>query len=227
MQSLLNAFEYDHKGTAEGNLANILFKAGIDSNTILMLSPALRQYLQNGMHVDSDTALIAIGSAINKQWKELNIALSKRTLYTIGFNSVYDFINHRYQEMSLTPINLIVYGFKQWKRSPSLSFKGDYLFDEDSLTKKNFKRNLVRTNLGIDFIICVNDDLKPTFEIKPGLKSTFVTKNKYIGEKTSMWDPTVTFSIRISDNFYVPIQFEYDTTNPQLFGFLSVQYSFD
>lgn len=226
LQDALTKFAAGHDGTADADLARRLFKNGLDKSDLPGLPATIKDALKNELGTSDDSVLLSTFTAADKRFKKMALELSKRTLYTVGFNSVYDFVFHRWQELTVTPVNLVCY-FGKTAKAPSLSFNLGYSFDQDTLSKANFQRHLLNTTLGLDFIVVMNDDDKPVFEIKPGLKFSDVTQGLYVDEKKTAWDPTVTFRLRINDNFYLPVAVEYDQDKSKLFGFLSIQYSFD
>ena len=78
----------------------------------------------------------------------------------------------------------------------------------------------------MNFPIKVNPETeKARFEIKPGVSYKYIAQRLYKDENRSKLDPTLTLRIRINDDFYLPLKFEYDTENAELFGFLSIQFS--
>jgi len=152
--------------------------------------------------------------------------LSKRTLLTFDFKSTYSFADKQWGELSFTPVNLYCYFNKSKLSSPGLSATLSYVLGTDTSTKQALKRRSIETEVGMNFPIKVNPETeKAAFEIKPGISYKYITARVYKDEKKSQFDPTLTFRIRINDDFYLPLKLEYDTENAELFGFLSIQFS--
>ncbi|HEY4063724.1 MAG TPA: hypothetical protein VGM30_17570 [Puia sp.] len=228
VQDALAQYAGAHIGEPEAALALSLFNKGIGTSDLPTLPKELRSALNQATGAKDDADLLTKLGAWDTLWQNTISALSRAPLFTAGFNSIYDLVQHRWQEISLMPVNLTLYMRRSNPQSSSVTITGSYVFDVDTANKENLQRNLIKVNLGYDIIALMTKDKKKTvFEIKPGLMTSFVTKGKYLNEKTSTWNPSLTLRARLSDNFYLPVTLKYDTKDPQLFGFLAIQYSFN
>jgi len=210
----------------EGKLAEQYAYRTLSESDIDNMSTALRDYLKKRLGVSKNEVLAAMASGLEKIFEEKKTELSKRTSLTFDFKSTYSFADKQWGELSFTPVNLYCYFNKTKSNSPGLNATLSYVLGTDTSTKQALKRRTIETEVGMNFPIKVNPETeKAAFEIKPGISYKYITARVYRDEKKSQFDPTLTFRIRINDDFYLPLKLEYDTENAELFGFLSIQFS--
>ncbi len=222
----LGQFIYENMNTAEGEAAKKYFNKAVSTEEVKNMSTALNGFLKKQLGVSTDEELAAISAGLKNGFKAKLTELSKRTLLTFDFKSTYSFADKQWGELSFTPVNLYCYFNKTKPNSPGLNATLSYVLGTDTSTKQALKRRTIETEVGMNFPIKVNPETeKAAFEIKPGISYKYITARVYQDEKKSQFDPTLTFRIRINDDFYLPLKLEYDTENAELFGFLSIQFS--
>jgi hypothetical protein len=213
------------KDSAKEKLARQLFKEGITENNIRSMPADMLDSLMKDLGITDPQQLVNFSEGPHVLFKKMTTNLAKKTLLTVDFSSTYSFEKNEWNEFTFTPFNLIKYFNKESLKSPGLNLKLKYTIGEDTAAKEKLKRNLYVAEAGINFPLFVNDKEKIDFEIKPGVKYTYISNRLYVDEKRSQFNPTVTLRLRINDDFYLPLVFEYNTEDAELLGFLSVQFS--
>lgn len=222
----LGRYIFDNRKNAEGATARTFTNKALSAADVTAMSAPLKAFLKNRLGVSTDAELVSMSSGFNNAYKALTTQLSKRTLLTFDFKSTYSFADKQWGELSFTPVNLYCYFNKTKLSSPGLNATLSYVLGTDTSTKQALKRRTIETEVGMNFPIKVNPETeKAAFEIKPGITYKYITARVYKDEKKSQFDPTLTFRIRINDDFYLPLKLEYDTESAELFGFLSIQFS--
>jgi hypothetical protein len=222
----LGEFVANHPNTAAGEQARLYAEKGLSEEAVKEMNDTLKVYLKNKLGVSTDAELVNMETGLNKAFDQLLTELSKRTLLTVEFKSTYDFTDTQWGKLAFTPVNLYCYFNKKKLSSPGLNAKLNYVMSTDTTTKEALKRSSLETEVGMNFPIKVNPETeKARFEIKPGVSYKYIAQRLYKDENRSKLDPTLTLRIRINDDFYLPLKFEYDTENAELFGFLSIQFS--
>ena len=222
----LGRFIFDNRRTAIGQKARTYANKALTEEDVVKMDTLLKAFLKSELSVSSDSELAGMSSGFNTAYKDLTTQLSKRTLLTFDFKSSYSFADNGWDELSFTPVNLYCYFNKNKLSSPGLNATFKYVMGRDTSTKEALKRQLIETEVGMNFPVKVNPDTeKAAVEIKPGISYKYIAQRLYKDENRSKFDPTLTFRIRINDDFYLPLKLEYDTENAELFGFLSIQFS--
>jgi hypothetical protein len=222
----LNQFIVENETNNEGIAAKEYRGKILSKDDKATMTSTLRDFLLKKMSVQKEEELKDIAFGLGKAFKNKLTELSKRTLLTFDFKSTYSFADKQWGELSFTPINLYCYFNKTKLSSPGLNATLSYVLGVDTSTKEALKRRTIETEVGMNFPIKVNPETeKAAFEIKPGISYKYIAARVYKDEKKSQFDPTLTFRIRINDDFYLPLKLEYDTENAELFGFLSIQFS--
>lgn len=212
--------------TAAGEEAKKYTVNPLTDKDVANMDVGLKVFLKNKMSVSTDAELVAVSAGLTTAFKNLTTELSKRTLLKIDFKSTYSFADKQWGELSFTPVNLYYYFNKKKLSSPGLNATIKYVLGTDTITKEALKRSMIETELGMNFPIKVNPDTeKARLEIKPGISFKYIGQRLYKDENRSKFDPTLTFRIRINDDFYLPLKLEYNTDDAELFGFLSIQFS--
>jgi len=222
----LGRFIFDNRRTAAGAEARGYTNKALTDAEVANMDAGLKAFLKNRLGVSTDADLVTMSSGVNAAYKALTTELSKRTLLTFDFKSTYSFADNKWDELSFTPINLYCYFNKKKLSSPGLNATLNYIIGTDTSTKEALKRRTLKTEVGMNFPIKVNPDTeKAAVEIKPGISYKYIAQRLYKDENRSKFDPTLTFRLRINDDFYLPLKLEYDTEKAELFGFLSIQFS--
>ncbi|MBL0268667.1 MAG: hypothetical protein IPP99_08385 [Chitinophagaceae bacterium] len=222
----LNQFIVENETNKEGISAKEYRAKILSKDEKATMTSALQSFLMKQLGVQKEEELKEMAFGHINAFKNKLTELSKRTSLTFDFKSTYSFADKQWGELSFTPVNLYCYFNKSKLSSPGLNATLSYVLGTDTSTKQALKRRTIETEVGMNFPIKVNPETeKAAFEIKPGISYKYITARVYRDEKKSQFDPTLTFRIRINDDFYLPLKLEYDTENAELFGFLSIQFS--
>ncbi len=225
-EAALGRFAFDNRNTAAGAEARSYANKALSVTDVTNMNAGLKAFLINRLGVSTDADLVTMSSGLSAAYKAHTTELSKRTLLTFDFKSTYSFADNQWDELSFTPINLYCYFNKKKLSSPGLNATLNFIMGTDTSTKEALKRRTIETEVGMNFPIKINPDTeKAAVEIKPGISYKYIAQRLYKDENRSKFDPTLTFRVRINDDFYLPLKLEYDTENAELFGFLSIQFS--
>lgn len=107
------------------------------------------------------------------------------------------------------------------------TIKADLTFSGDSLTgQQNLKRQVLTSQFGFNWVNR-GADKKPFMEFEAAGGFDYIPNVMYPGEQRTKLMFTGTFRIRISNQFWIPVDIKYDPGAGKVFGFLSVRSNFD
>lgn len=164
--------------------------------------------------------------AADKLFADLQEKVKYRPLLTIGPKVNYDgelgWAKNVSVKGNLTLTSLNKQGDRkiEWSLTPAYTLSTDTAMKTSKLSRKIFN-----TDLSVNFTVLKDANGKPSFEIKPALGYTNTKGGLYKDEKENAWSFATKLTWKINDDFSLPVTFKVTQNNPNLLGFLSVQYS--
>ena len=108
-----------------------------------------------------------------------------------------------------------------------LNLTGRFTWEKDSSRGHQAGRQLFSGAVGGNWIIIKNRRSQSLLELKMALAWEQVIRGKYEKEKRSVLTGLGTVRLRITNEWWIPIDFRYDPLSGNVFGFLSVKTNFD
>ena len=108
-----------------------------------------------------------------------------------------------------------------------LNLTGRFIWEKDSTRGHQAGRQLCSGTGGCNWIIIKNRRSLSLLELKMALAWDHVISGKYEKEKRSVLTGLGTLRLRITNEWWIPIDFRYDPLAGNVFGFLSVKTNFD
>lgn len=172
--------------------------------------------------------LEAFRDYLSNQYKRLALYVENRGLWTVegNFSSLAD--GKLFSGISITSEYLKGMLKQNSKMNLELNLKGKLDFSDDTSTKLTTApdRQVFRFAGGFNWIIAKNSNLKPVIELKGNITYNTVLRGRYINEQQNMLTANGTLRFRITDDFWIPFDIQYDPENGKVFGLLSVKFNF-
>ncbi len=110
-----------------------------------------------------------------------------------------------------------------------LNLRASLNFDDDTTTRlsTDLHRRILSFAGGFNWIVTKNRRSQSVVELKGAVSYNNIFKGNYIGEDRHKIFAEGTFRIRISNDFWIPFDIQYDPESGNVFGFLSVRSNFD
>jgi hypothetical protein len=162
------------------------------------------------------------------EYADLARYVENRSLWTIDANFAHD------RNASFSKVNFnseFLKGlFPNSRRSNlELNLRASLNFDDDSTTRvsTDLHRQIFSFAGGFNWIVTKNRRNQSVVELKGAISYYNIFKGGYIGEERNKLLAEGTFRIRISNDFWIPFDIQYDPDSGNVFGFLSVRSNFD
>lgn len=154
--------------------------------------------------------------------------VENRSLWTIDAN----FAHNRNAAFSKVNFNseFLKGLFKNSQRSNlELNLRASLNFDDDTTTSlaTDLHRQVFSFAGGFNWIVTKNRRSQSIVELKGAISYNNIFKGNYAGEDRNRLLAEGTFRIRISNDFWIPFDIQYDPESGNVFGFLSVRSNFD
>jgi hypothetical protein len=109
-----------------------------------------------------------------------------------------------------------------------LGLHGTMNFEKDTSRRKGgLGRKLLSLAGGFNWIIIKNANAESLLEFRAALAWNRVLAGSYAGEEVSQFSGEGTIRIRITNDFWIPVDLRYDPGSGRFLGFLSVRVNFD
>ena len=162
------------------------------------------------------------------EYADLAQYVENRSLWTVDANFAHD------RNASFSKVNLnseFLKGlFPNSRRSNlELNLRASLNFDDDTTTRisTDLHRQVFSFAGGFNWIVTKNRRSQSIVELKGAISYNNIFKGGYIGEERNKFLAEGTFRIRISNDFWIPFDIQYDPDSGNVFGFLSVRSNFD
>jgi hypothetical protein len=162
------------------------------------------------------------------EYADLARYVENRSLWTVDANFAHD------RNASFSKVNFnseFLKGlFPNSSRSNlELNLRASLNFDDDTTTRvsTDLHRQVFSFAGGFNWIVTKNRRRQSVVELKGAISYNNIFKGVYNGEERNKFLAEGTFRIRISNDFWIPFDIQYDPNSGNVFGFLSVRSNFD
>jgi hypothetical protein len=170
---------------------------------------------------------VNVKAAMAERYREEKELFKNRWLWTAGITDTTYTDQFFFSNVVLS--TQILKGFSK-KLSPNgfeLDIKGNYNFVDDSLqTGRDLKRSLLNVQGGINYVRRHRSTDISFFEFKAAATYKKIFTGFYANERKEIFTLLGTLRLRIYEEIWIPLQFEYDPKEGNLFGLLSVKLNF-
>lgn len=170
---------------------------------------------------------VSIYSKTQEEYKKAKELFKNRFLWTAGISDTT--YSNQFMFSNVAISTQLLKGFSKPNASQGLEFdiKGSWNFIDDTLRAgKDLKRNLLRVEGGVNYIIRSKKTDYSYLELKAAAEYRRVNKAVYVNEEKTLFTLNGTVRVRVFDDIWIPLEFKYDPKNGNVFGFLSVKANF-
>ncbi len=170
---------------------------------------------------------VSVYSKTQEEFKKAKELFKNRLLWTASISDTTYKDQFMFSNLAIT--TQVLKGFSKENSIHGLEFdiKGSWNFIDDSLRiGKDLRRNLVRVEGGVNYILRSKKTDYSYLELKASGEYRRINQGLYAGEEKSLFTLNGTVRIRVFDDIWVPLEFKYDPKNGNVFGFLSVKANF-
>ena len=170
---------------------------------------------------------VNIKVAMAERYREEKELFKNRLLWTIGITDTTYTDQFFFSNVVLS--TQILKGFSK-KLSPNgfeIDIKGTYNFVDDTLqTGRDLKRSLLNVQGGINYVRRHRSTDISFFEFKAAASYRKIFTGVYAAEIPEIFTLIGTLRLRIFEEIWIPLQFEYDPNLGNLFGLISLKFNF-
>ena len=162
-----------------------------------------------------------------ERYKEEKELFKNRLLWTAGITDTTYKDQFFFSNILLS--TQILKGFSK-KRSPNgfeLDIKGAYNFVDDTLfTGRDLRRSLLNVGGGINYVRRHRSTNISFFEFKVAATYKKIFTGVYVNEIPEIFTLVGTLRIRLFEEIWIPLEFEYDPKHGNVFALLNVRFNF-
>ncbi len=183
--------------------------------------------LQYFLTLVKNDANVNIGSIKQKSYQSLREEFQKGLLWTVGLSDTT--YKNQFLFSNILVNTEVVKGFGQ--ATPGLNTELNILaainFLDDTLAQgRDLKRSIFTFAPGLNFVFRTKNTLKSFFELKFSGSYRHSFHQLYTGEERDQLAFTGALRVRIFNDVWIPLVFNYDPESGHVFGFLNVRANF-
>jgi hypothetical protein len=171
---------------------------------------------------------ISINQIARNGYDSVKKNFQNRLLWTLGVSDTT--YNDKFMFSNVALTTRILKGLSAHPERASnleLDITGRLNFVDDTLQSgRDLKRSILTSEAGFNWVYKAKKTNQSILELKFTAAYNRIFNGAYKNEKKELFTLNGTFSIRILDEFWLPVQFKYDPKSGNVLGFLSVKFNF-
>ncbi len=172
-------------------------------------------------------ANINVFDKTDEQYRQARDLFKNRLLWTLGVaDTTY---NDQFFFSNIAITTQVLKGFTNPSSANGLELdiKATYNFvDDTARSGRDLKRSLLNAEAGINYVRRSKRTDLSLFELKFNASYQRIFSGAYIEERKEAFTLNGTMRLRIFDDIWVPLKFQYDPKNGNVFGLLSIKANF-
>ncbi|RPE05701.1 hypothetical protein EGT74_25370 [Chitinophaga lutea] len=162
--------------------------------------------------------------ALDSAYRKLEHDIKAGPLFTVGFDGNY--ADKSWSTLDAKAEFLVGTGFKK-DREKNWDFYSGAFFNaaKDTVALKNLRRQSFSVKAGLNKVLLKTRDRKNSIvEVLGSLEYRNILQGAYAGETASNLLANFTFSIRLANDLYLPVEIKYDPRNGKFLGFIDLKF---
>jgi hypothetical protein len=192
-----------------------------------LLNVATNRNIPGFKKMVEDNQKVNVKAAMAERYREEKELFKNRLLWTVSVTDTT--YNDQFFFSNVVLSTQILKGFSK-KLSPNgfeIDVKGYYNFVDDTLQSgRDLKRSLLNVQGGINYVRRHRSTDISFFEFKAAATYKKIFTGAYANELKERFTLLGTLRLRLYEEIWIPLQFEYDPKHGDLFGLISLKFNF-